>query len=218
VRLNPAEDMVMQMTKHNLQHRIDAQLALGHDLPDLATMPTRLIRVAKVDGCWRLRLEEVKDTAIQYCTLSYCWSIMPQGLTTSKNVHHRCHDLDFNELPKTIQDAVVVTDKLGLGYLWVDAICIIQEDDDKAREIAKMSSIYAHSVLTICASRALTAEEGFLYPRPQFGPGSQSYRLPFRLPENQGLGTVVLGESVPELTENRLQSRAWVCVELCFVN
>jgi hypothetical protein len=68
-------------------------------------------------------------------------------------------------LSQTIQDAVEVTRRLGIKYLWVDALCIIQEQPDKADwtiESAKMGLIYANAYLTIAATSASSASQGFL--------------------------------------------------------
>ena len=67
------------------------------------------------------------------------------------------------DLPQTFVDAVVLTRELGISYLWIDAFCIIQDsDDDWRRESTKMSDIYAGAELTIAASSAASAAEGFL--------------------------------------------------------
>lgn len=69
----------------------------------------------------------------------------------------------MSSLPQTIQDAVTVTRKLGLQYLWVDSMCIIQDsDDDKAHEIGRMSQIYGSAYVTISASSSAKCTTGFL--------------------------------------------------------
>ncbi|KAH7416735.1 heterokaryon incompatibility protein-domain-containing protein [Cadophora sp. MPI-SDFR-AT-0126] len=73
-------------------------------------------------------------------------------------------------LPQTITDAITVTRELGLHYLWVDALCIVQDDDeDKSHEIESMASIYEGAVVTITASRAPTVQHGFLQRLPRYG-------------------------------------------------
>lgn len=96
----------------------------------------------------------------------------------------------------------------------VDAICIVQDDvEDKAVEISKMSQIFARSQLTICSSRALTADEGFLHPRKPYKTGTLLYKLPYRLPYSNELGWVILSQDHEELSENRLSSRSWAFQE-----
>ncbi|SJK98413.1 uncharacterized protein ARMOST_01680 [Armillaria ostoyae] len=63
-------------------------------------------------------------------------------------------------------DAIMVTHKLGLRYLWVDSFCIVQDsEDDKAREIAQIRRIFRNAYATIVAACAETARDGFLHSR-----------------------------------------------------
>jgi len=70
--------------------------------------------------------------------------------------------IDLNHLPNTLHNAVVTTRNLGFRYLWVDALCIIQDsDEDKMREINNMGGIYRNSTITLYAARAETVHGGF---------------------------------------------------------
>lgn len=72
----------------------------------------------------------------------------------------------MNSLPKSFQDAVTVTRKLHIRYLWIDSLCIIQDDnEDWERESSRMASIYQNAHVTIAATAAENSQEGFLYPR-----------------------------------------------------
>jgi hypothetical protein len=75
--------------------------------------------------------------------------------------HHT--SISFEDLPRTIQDAVIVTENLGIQYLWIDALCIKQDDEEgRALEIDLMGHIYENAEVTIVASRAERVQEGFL--------------------------------------------------------
>jgi hypothetical protein len=66
-------------------------------------------------------------------------------------------------LPQTIQDAISVTHRLGIRYLWVDALCIIQDNPiDKSTEINAVGANYKNATLTISAASAASVELGFL--------------------------------------------------------
>jgi hypothetical protein len=55
--------------------------------------------------------------------------------------------IPLNLLPKTIQDAIKVTRMLGIEYLWVDSICIVQDDSkDFQKESVDMGKIYQHAI------------------------------------------------------------------------
>ena len=75
--------------------------------------------------------------------------------TTTINMNDMLHGIAILTLRQTIQDAITVARKLGLQYLWVDALCIIQDSaSEKDEEIAKMDRIYENAQVTICAASA----------------------------------------------------------------
>lgn len=79
--------------------------------------------------------------------------------TTADNLEHHKKRIPLERLPRTIQDAVMITRSLGITYLWVDVLCIIQDNkDDWAKESARMADVYRNSVVTIAASSATDAQ------------------------------------------------------------
>ena len=107
---------------------------------------------------------------VEYTALSHCWG--PPGLgpttTTNANIAIRENGIDVSDLSKTVQDAVFVARSLGIRYLWVDALCIIQDDEsDWATQSMQMASIYKQALLTIVASCAPNSSTGFLRYRYQ---------------------------------------------------
>jgi hypothetical protein len=71
--------------------------------------------------------------------------------------------INFQDSPRTIQDVVIVTEDLGIQYLWIDALCIIQDDEeDRALEIDLIGHVYKTAEVTIAAPRAERVQEGFL--------------------------------------------------------
>ncbi|KAH9226247.1 hypothetical protein K456DRAFT_1903963, partial [Colletotrichum gloeosporioides 23] len=101
-----------------------------------------------------------------YAALSYCWGGDQPGKTTKSRLEAYSWTVPWENIGKTIQDAVEVTNNLGLSYLWVDAFCIVQDDqNDIDEEIPQMPDIYNQAVVTIVASRAQACADGFLqYP------------------------------------------------------
>ena len=91
--------------------------------------------------------------AAEYVALSYCWS----NGSSLNNVTSNCKDLHLagsltssQGLSKTIDDAINCTADLGQGYLWVDQLCITQDDDeDKRVQIAQMDRVYGCAFVTI---------------------------------------------------------------------
>lgn len=103
-------------------------------------------------------------TAEPYLALSYCWGGDQKYKTTKERISSGNLDLDWTKIPRSIQDALVVTVSLGYKFLWVDSLCIVQDDEitEKAKQIAIMSKIYTNATLTIMASKAKSSNEGFL--------------------------------------------------------
>ncbi|KAI1259165.1 heterokaryon incompatibility protein-domain-containing protein [Xylariaceae sp. FL1019] len=132
--------------------------------PSYTFMPKRVLRISSDASCtsYAVRIS-VDNPPAPYVALSYCWGGDQPYKTTKARIDSGQFDLTWEKLPKTIQDAVQFTLSLGMEYLWVDAFCIIQDDDgDFALQMAEVPSIYARSVVTIGASRAATASQGFL--------------------------------------------------------
>lgn len=71
------------------------------------------------------------------------------------------------QAPATFYDAIRVTRMLGVQYLWIDSLCIIQNDArDWQIESSRMGDVYRNAYLTIAACCASSDSEGFLRPRP----------------------------------------------------
>jgi hypothetical protein len=146
-----------------------------------------------------------------YVALSYCWG-GPQGvLLTVDTLDAKTQGLCLEDLSQTIRDATDVTAKLGYRYLWIDALCIIQDNQrDKRSEIEAMGSIYRNATLTIAASDSKGAREGFLKSLPK----SPACKLPFYLPNNR-LGNIEVEQyRLYANQENwHLNTRAWTMQE-----
>lgn len=102
-------------------------------------------------------------SAPQYITLSHCWGPPEKRpiTTTRASLSVRMERISFAELPKTFQDAVVLTRKLGQRYLWIDSLCIIQDDeDDWAWEASTMAEIYTQSYCTLAALSSADSTAG----------------------------------------------------------
>jgi len=135
---------------------------LSESVPNL---PTRVVDVG--NGFDEpIRLVTSQGTRGLYCTLSYRWHDSNTFKTTRENVHKLQQGIPEDELHQTIKDAITATRTLGLRYLWVDAICIIQNDtDDWEREAAAMSAVYENSMLNISAIDEPRADQGIFRKR-----------------------------------------------------
>jgi hypothetical protein len=88
--------------------------------------------------------------------------------TTSRNWDGQkgTRQLWLSELPATLLDALLVANKLGISYIWIDSPCIIQDDpQDLVTELASMPRIYKEASLTVVAANSERCTDGFLHPR-----------------------------------------------------
>ncbi|CAH0028007.1 unnamed protein product [Clonostachys rhizophaga] len=109
-----------------------------------------------------LCLAQLPD-GMTYTTLSYVWGSTNSPTTLKANADDFRKGGAFRrpKLPKTISDAIEVTSALGFRFLWVDALCIVQDDDAfKAKLIANMDAVYGNSALTIVAASGDHADAG----------------------------------------------------------
>jgi len=141
-------------------------------------LPTRVINVgSQEDRAIKIHLTQEGERG-QYLTLSYCWGKLPQYITTKETIKDESRTIQLDNLAQTIKDAVSITRQLGFQYLWIDALCIVQDcPTDKSNEISRMHEVYKNSTLTISASTAFGVMEGFLYNIP----AERSFQLPIRM-------------------------------------
>ncbi|KAH9895541.1 heterokaryon incompatibility protein-domain-containing protein [Xylariomycetidae sp. FL2044] len=126
-----------------------------------STLPSRLLALDQ----YRVRLvhtEQWTDGAEKspgewpaYIALSHCWGDLGISFRTmNSNLPLMESGVEISLLPRTFQDAIVTTKSLGLSYIWIDSICIIQDDQqDWERESSQMADIYRSAYLTIAATR-----------------------------------------------------------------
>ncbi|KAH8648923.1 heterokaryon incompatibility protein-domain-containing protein, partial [Tricladium varicosporioides] len=105
-----------------------------------------------------------------YLTLSYCWGKQHVSVgTTKENFPGRTRSIPTESLPKTIQDAITITRRMGVRFLWVDVLCIIQptelDNSDWVQESARMGDYFKGSLFTIAAATASDSAEGCLFSR-----------------------------------------------------
>ncbi|KAF1962446.1 HET-domain-containing protein [Byssothecium circinans] len=126
-------------------------------------LPTRLIELSPLGEPEAARLRHSRGGTGSYCALSYCWGGFQPFATTIERYNSYLQRVPFSKMPKTIRDAFQVARHMGMRYIWIDSLCIVQDDhDDVQREIAKMLSIYMGSQFTISAASAMNCNQGFL--------------------------------------------------------
>jgi hypothetical protein len=99
----------------------------------------------------------------KYIALSHCWGGKNSLCTSEKTLELHKRGIPFSGFPKTFQHAILICRGLGVDYLWIDSVCIIQDSEqDWARQAARMGDVYSNSWITIAADAAANSDEGFL--------------------------------------------------------
>ena len=181
-------------------------------------LPTRVLDVGDNEAPTTLRLHHNSGSERgQYVALSYCWGKAQSVVTTSQNVGEHLRNLSFDALHQTVRDAVTVTCRLKFQYLWIDALCILQDDlQDKVKEIRSMENIYKKAHLTIVAQRASNVDEGFLGPclsrKHETGQWDVRYRFPYHCRDGR-MGEVWLDRTISGRLPQPLNYRGWAMQE-----
>jgi hypothetical protein len=108
-----------------------------------------LVSIATIAGD---RWEKGKHVA-----LSHCWGPPAHRplMTTQASLARHFTSAPWDELPRLYQDAMIATRRLGLEYIWIDSLCIIQDShNDWLSESHLMGQVYQYAHLTIIASHA----------------------------------------------------------------
>ncbi|UKZ83204.1 hypothetical protein TrVFT333_011009 [Trichoderma virens FT-333] len=223
----PALDRASQWLSQCLEHDEACEL------PNTGFIPRLLIDVGSRDDPREPFLYKPTEVA-PYACLSYCWGSDTEGVlrTTTENLESHYESLPFSKMPLGIQDAVTVCRGLNIRNLWVDSLCIVQDDPIAWREDAsQMDRIYLHSRLTIAALEPATCKSPFLGLQKFAHPAWQSrFTADVPLEPNEPPLEIFIrlwregdSEYNEDFTTNSLDKRGWCLQEsllptrrLCF--
>jgi hypothetical protein len=135
-----------------------------------AELPTRVLEVSGSLETPSVKLIETHGLEGRYCALSHCWGTAKQRPleTNQKNINRYLDEIPFDQLPNNFRDAVRLVSGIGVRYLWIDSLCIIQDDlEDWKAESKVMGLVYQRAVLVIAAAGSTNCSEGlFVTDRP----------------------------------------------------
>ncbi|KAL8376509.1 hypothetical protein RB595_007550 [Gaeumannomyces hyphopodioides] len=156
---------VVRWAKKQIQQPVEKQFATGIFCPkrliDVQSHPAKLVL-----------MENLPDImAPVYAALSYCWGTREdaqgQLKTTRETISERMHGIHDRQMTATLKDAIAATRVLSIPYLWIDALCILQGDDEDAQrdwesQSVLMTSIFGHAHVTLGALSSSACHEHFL--------------------------------------------------------
>jgi hypothetical protein len=179
--------------------------------PGVGRLPTRLLHLEK----YSLRLCDSSEIlrGTQYATLSHCWGGLESLKLLKSNYKEFILDIPRDLLWKNFLDAIQITKSLNLSYLWIDSLCIVQDDpEDWRHEAALMSDIYGHSSINIAAADAENGKIGCFFRR------NSRDIMPFRikLVKQNSLGDHIIFDLYAQtegIQSGALVKRAWAFQE-----
>ncbi|UNI17737.1 hypothetical protein JDV02_004059 [Purpureocillium takamizusanense] len=128
--------------------------------------PTRLLSLDSSPGTVRLVESVLGDTV--YAALSHRWTEETLRVRLERGNHAQRleHGILIDDLPQMMRDVVFLLRRLGILYVWIDCLCIVQDNkDDWQREAAAMALIYTNAELTVAASWCSTGGQSLFSDR-----------------------------------------------------
>ncbi|KAI1456095.1 heterokaryon incompatibility protein-domain-containing protein [Annulohypoxylon moriforme] len=180
-------------------------------------LPTRVIDVGPPDGSRDPRLMISKGGRGHYIAVSHCWGKHQPLKTEKHSLDDRIQGIPWDTLPKTFQDVITVARALGIRYVWIDSLCIVQGDkEDWHREAARMGYVYERARLTIVASHAKDSTEGLFFERTP----PRQVQIPHVNSFGFKTGSIIVSADLPgeyytdgNETCGPLSQRAWITQE-----
>ncbi|ORY10336.1 hypothetical protein BCR34DRAFT_352434 [Clohesyomyces aquaticus] len=136
--------------------------------PEMMTdfTPSRLLDIGPPGSSQVPRIVEQPYQSAPYVALSHRWGSVGLPQTTMGNLSERKIGIGNSQLSRTMLDAISLVRQLGFQYLWVDALCILQDSsEDWMRESAMMGNVYRSAILTLAAAASEDHSQGIFKPR-----------------------------------------------------
>jgi hypothetical protein len=128
-------------------------------------LPSRVLDI-QGNSTGHVRLRETRGRHGRYAALSHCWGSSQHFTTIGATLKERLTSIEIAQRPKTFQDAIAVARGLALPYLWIDSLCIVQQNnEDWEAESPKMAEYYGNACITIAAANSTADTKGFLCNR-----------------------------------------------------
>ncbi|KAI0149577.1 HET-domain-containing protein [Xylariaceae sp. FL1272] len=130
-------------------------------------LPSRILDIGKSGEAIKLIEIHEEQTGI-YASLSYCWGEVANFTTSQQSINARRSGIQISHLPKAFRDAISICRHLDIHYLWIDSLCICQDDaEDWTRESARMMDVYSNAHLVIAANQTTDSAQGIFHVRSE---------------------------------------------------
>lgn len=161
---NTRSDRSFETARLWLQNCLAQRAELSYRFSSDASNPSRLIEIRPPKDADGAHLRIVRGNTVNqpYSALSYSWGTSEASWrTVTTNIRDRSVGFSLDELPATLQDAIDITEKLGVRYIWIDSCCILQDDEaDWLSESVTMGEIYGQALFCVSASSSTSSHDG----------------------------------------------------------
>jgi hypothetical protein len=183
--------------------------------PQRGPLPRRVIDVGNLESS-EPYVYETRREVDRYATMSHCWEDSLPMKTTKSNLINRQGRLVWEELPVAFRECITIVRLLGIRYLWIDSLCIVQDDHiEWAIESARMANIFENSSVTIAIHQSSPSS-------PSIIDFNRFFVLPYQYYDTEAgrnltkkvnfyLKITGIESDLPASIENtKLSSRGWV--------
>lgn len=141
-------------------------------------VPLRLVTVGMDGKPPRLVTSRDLPSSVEYTTLSHCWGDQRPLCTTKKSLDELSVEIPSTSIPKTYFEAMRITKICGISYIWIDALCIVQDDEKEWQsQASQMAQVYRGSQVTISATQSSNSTQGCFVSNAQgLRSGEQFFR------------------------------------------
>ncbi|KAI6438718.1 hypothetical protein MCOR22_008587 [Pyricularia oryzae] len=213
--LDQGSPLAFEWARNKLDECVLSHSRCNNPSPKPPVLPTRVIDVG--DDTTAPRLVAGRPARGRWIALTHCWGGKIDNVTLTTNLEAKQRAMPLDELPPNFRDAILITRGLGVRYLWIDALCIIQDSNkvDWPEEAARMRHYYSQSFLTVSAANAADSTRGILQRREP----SKSLRLHLSSESLGWAGDVRLIDDVERSRARQslspLDQRGWCLQEKC---
>lgn len=183
--------------------------------------PHRLVKILTDDDTneavrWQLIVRADDDPSVLYCTLSHCWGSSNHLKLTKSTLHVFLDSCPASILPKTYRDALDITVSLGFTYIWIDSLCIIQDDlDDWRTQSSTMTLVYGNTRCNIAATWASNSDQGCFHERDPCMVVPTTIKLDSKTSRSREYQLSHESLYDDDILSAPLNSRGWVVQERC---
>lgn len=158
-----------------------------------------------------MKFQNINIGTLEYVALSYVWGTVQRlFLKRDNSIELGTSGSLVGRVSQTIANAITVTKRLGIRYLWADALCILQDQaSDKMVNLAFMSDMYEAAALTIIAASGRDVAAGLpgVFEEREFR--QHAMKVKDELENTPALHIMASPSKTPDVSLSYLDNSVW---------